>query len=208
MSIATGQIITWSDFTGSVLSSIKSVCCNIDNVNNVPTRLRSGQGQVAIGWVTTSVNAGGTAQTFTYYANPAANLISAVSTSTVESEWSTFLSAAGANARSGKIIQALDLSKAMGLFMQFMSYHLKPVHSRRQIYNNLDGAQSVYSATKYVTGTVTPKYTLTAIEPSNIPTVSDNDISTMICQNIINSGINWGVLAAGDDPKPYRCYLS
>lgn len=208
MSIATGQTITWTDITSSLLSSLKSVCCNIDSfASGVPTRMRSGQGQVNVRYITTTVNAGGGAQTFTYKANPV-NLISTVSTNTVNSEWSTFLSSAGINARSNKIVQAKDFGLAMGLIQQFMSYHLKPVCTRRQIYNTLETNPGIFYGTKYVTGTCTPKYTLTPVEPGNIPDTNNSDITNIIDNCIFNPGANWGMLDATNNPIPYRCYLS
>ena len=215
MSIATGQIITWTDITTSLLSSLKSVCCNIDAyAAGVPIRMQSGQGQVNVKYVTTTVNAGGGAQTFTYKANPV-NLISIVTASTVNSEWSTFLSAAGINARSSKIVQAKDFGLAMGLVQQFMSHHLKPVCTRRQIYNTLETNPGIFYGTKYITGSLTPKYTLTAIEPGNIPVVYDSDITNIVNNSIYNTTLdstpiwlNWGMLNANGNPVPYRSYLS
>lgn len=208
MSIATGSVITWSDLTTLMLNSLKSVCCNIDSfASNVPTRLRSGQGQVAVKSLTSSVSGGASAKTNYWYANPS-NLITTVTSATVDSEWTTFLSAAGINSRSTKIMQAKDLSLTVGLFQQFMSYHLKPVYSRRQIYNTLETNPGVFQGTKYITGTCTPKYTLTAIEPGNIPQVTDSDITNIINQSIYTPGSNWGMLDYTNNPNLHRCYLS
>lgn len=208
MSITTSQLITWSDLTTSLLNSIKSVCCNIDTfASNVPTRLRSGQGQVQVYSHTTSVSGGASASTQRWYANPS-NLISVVTTATVESEWTTFLSSAGMSARSTKIMQAKDTGLAMGLCQQFMSYHLKPVHSRRQIYNTLETNPGEFYGTKYITGTCTPKLILTPIEPGNIPAVTNSEISAVVSQSIINENINWGILDKDNNPNLHRCYLS
>ena len=211
MSIATGQTITWTDITTSLLSSLKSVCCNIDSyASNVPTRMRSNTTTV-VKSITTSVNAGGRAQTHSYRAF-VTNNITTVTTAKVNSEWSTFLSAANINTRSNKIIQAKDFGLAMGLVQQFMSYHLKPVCTRRQIYNTLETNPGIFYGTKYVEGTCTPKYTLTPIEPSNIPDVNNSDIENVIKNSIVNynsSGtyLNGGMLSATDNPIPYRSYL-
>lgn len=208
MSIATNSIITYSDIAPIVLNSLKSVCCNIDSYSsNVPNRLRTGQGQVQVKDITTlppSIDyyGGWIQQTFRFYANPS-NLISIVTSSTVNSEWNTFLSTAGINSRSNKIIQTVDIGKIMGLFMQFMSYHVKPIYSRRQIYNTIE-SQALYQGCKYVTGTYTPTYTASSINPTSIPTINDSDIT-----DVINKGFQANQLMTHcDNPNNHRCYLS
>lgn len=221
MSIASNSIITYNDFTTALLSAIKSVCCNIDAfASNIPARLRSGTAQYTnIKSITTSVtNVGATngptssaIQTFTWRARNDTNLISIVTTSTINNEWNAFISAAGIaeNSRSNKVIQAKDLGLMMGLVQQFMSYHLKPVNSKRKIFNTISGNTEVeFKGTKYITGTCSPKYTLTPIDPSNIPEVTNNEITTTISQNIINDGINWGIISKGENPSVHRCYVS
>ena len=95
----------------------------------------------------------------------------------------------------------------MGLYQQFMSYHLKPVYSRRQVYNTVE-SQAVFQGMRYITGTCTPKYTLTAIDPSNIPDVTDADIISVVRQSFLHDGINYGMWDSEADPVIARCYLS
>ena len=204
MSIATNSIVTYSDITTTVLNSLKAVCCNIDAYDsNVPARLRTGQGQVQVKSLTSTVSAGASASTQRWYANPQ-NLITLVSSNVINSEWSTFLSDAGINSRSNKILQAVDLGKIMGLFMQFMSYHVKPIYSRRQIYDTIETNPGIYEGCKYVSGSYTPAYSASGINPSSIPAVNDSDI-----QDIINKGFQANQLMTHcDNPVNHRCYLS
>ena len=206
MSISVGNIITWSDFATTCYSAIINTCCNIDSFKNVPTRLQSGQGQLAVKTQTTGVPGSQATQTFTWYANPS-NGIAIVTSVNVANEWNTFLTAAGIDVRSNKIIQAKELGLSMGLYQQFMSYHLKPVYSRRQVYNTVE-SQAVFQGMRYITGTCTPKYTLTAIDPSNIPDVTDADIISVVRQSFLHDGINYGMWDSEADPVIARCYLS
>jgi len=206
MSISVGNIITWSDFATACYSAIINTCCNIDSFKNVPTRLQSGQGQLAVKTQTTGVPGSQATQTFTWYANPS-NGIGIVTSVNVANEWNTFLTAAGIDVRSNKIIQAKELGLSMGLYQQFMSYHLKPVYSRRQVYNTVE-SQAVFQGMRYITGTCTPKYTLTAIDPSNIPDVTDADIISVVRQSFLHDGVNYGMWDSEADPVIARCYLS
>lgn len=208
MAIASNNTVTWADLTAACIDALKNVCCNIDSfAGNVPMRLKSGQGQVEVKSITTTVSAGGTAQTHRWYANPS-NLIYKVTSSTVNSEWSEFLSKAGIDARSNKVCQAKEVGLVIGLFQQFMAFHVKRIHSRRQIYNTLETNPGIFQGNKYITGTCTPKYTLTAIEKDNIPEVTDTDITNLINQAIYWPGNNWGMLDSTSNPVLHRCYLS
>lgn len=211
MSITTNSVITWTDLTTTVLNAIKGACCNIDSFAvNVPTRLRSGQGQVAVKSITCSSGPAVASKTHTWYANPS-NLISVVASSTVDSEWTAFLKAAGIDARSNKTINVEDLGFAVGLFQQFMSYHLKPVYTRRQIYNTLETNPGVFQGTKYITGTATPKKVLTPVTPGEMPTLTNEDISGrygIIREGIYHDNSNYGLFDREANPAAYRCYLS
>lgn len=189
MSISSNSIITYNDFIAKALSEMKAVCCNIDSFkSDVPNTIRSTYTSTVTRSVTaggangTAGNAGGATAITHSWTITGYNKVSTVPTATVESEWTTFLAAAGINTRTNpdlgrKIIQAHDLGLIMGLLEQFMSYHLKPIYSRREAYNE----GTVYQGTKYVTGTVTPKYTgLNGIDPSSIPDVTNNNITDMI----------------------------
>ena len=217
MSIATNSVITWADLTTTVLNSLKSACCNIDSFAvNIPTRLRSGQGQVAVKSHTTVLTntagdqSGKNMVTHTWYANPS-NLISVVASSTVNSEWTAFLKAAGIDARSNKTISVEDLGLAVGLFQQFLSYHLKPVYTRRQIYDTIETNPGVFQGTKYITGTATPKKVLTPVAPGEVPTLTNEDISGrygILRESIYHDNSNYGLFDREANPVPYRCYLS
>lgn len=206
MSISAGYTITWSDFATTCYSAIVNACCNIDSFKNVPTRLQNGQGQFAVKTQTTGIPDSQSTQTFTWYANPS-NGIALVTSANVISEWNTFLTAAGIDVRSNKIIQAKELGLAIGLYQQFMSYHLKPVYSRRQVYNTVE-SQTVFQGIRYITGTCTPKYVLTAIDPSNIPEVTDADIISVVRQSFLHDGVNYGMWDSEANPVIARCYLS
>lgn len=214
MAISSGNTITYTDLTNACLSAMKNVCCNIDTfASNVPTKLKSGQGQVTVKTMTTSVSAGGVAQTYYWYAN-GSNLISVVSSSVVNSEWSTFLSEAGINARSNKVCQAKEVGIIIGLFQQFLAHHVKRVYSRRQVYNTVE-SQSVFQGSRYLpdswVGKCTQKYDpnkVPAIEPSNIPDVTNNEITDMINQAIYWPSNNWGMLDNTNNPVVTKCTLS
>lgn len=219
MSIAMNQIITWSDFTDLVINSIKSVCSNIDNVNNVPSYLRSGTGNVNVRNISTSVGGGGQAQTFRYYAVPVAGtLIKTVTSSTITSEWTSFLNSAGINARSNKIISAYDFTMATALCQQFMSYHLKPVYYRGCIY----GANQGWTGTKYLTDTdlgaaCSPKssnwsapWNSSGIPATNVPDINNGNINGrygIIRESIFHDYVNYGIITNENNPVVYRCYL-
>lgn len=220
MSIVSNSIITWSDFTAKVLSELKAKCCNIGAFSSsLPNRLRYGTGNTSVSVWTRTTSQGGSLgsghaniwqqQTFSFQANNAdntTNRIEVVSEADVNTEWTTFLAAAGINARSTKVIQGKDLCMAMGLCQQFMSGHVKPFHSRRQIY----GESEFYGA-RYARGTISPKYTLTPIEPGSVPVMENSDITgggQIINQSIINEGVNWGMFTANDAPMVHKCNLS
>ena len=148
MSISTNSVITWADLATKCYNAIVNTCCNIDSYKGVPTRLQNGNGYLAVKSLTVGISGSQSTQTFTWYGN-GSNLVTIVTSSTVSSEWNNFLSAAGINARSNKVIQAKELGLVIGLYQQFLSYHLKPIYSRRQIYNTVE-AQSTFSGTRYV----------------------------------------------------------
>lgn len=184
MAVSTNNLLTWSDFSSICLDSIKSVCCNIDQfAADVPSRLRSGAGTTWVKSVTTSASGGnagwgGAPYTYNWSIQPG-NLITLVSSSTVNSEWTTFLNAAGITNRTNKLITAYDFTCAVGLYMQFMSFHIKPIYSRRQGYNTIE-QQAVYQGCKYVSGALTPKYTL----PEPHSASENSEIETIVNQNI------------------------
>lgn len=219
--IANGKTITWSDFTNSCIEALKNVCCNIGTsyASGVPSQIKNGAGKTHVHQIVTSVGAGGSPVTHNWYANPS-NLITLVPVNTVNNEWTAFLSAAGISARSNKIIQAKELGLALGLFQQYLAYHVKRVYTRIGAYNTnaiTSGsagtayncvAYGAYQGNKYVSGTCTPKYKLTAIEPSNIPTVTNGEITNLINQAIYWPGNNYGMLNSTGNPSVFRSYLS
>ena len=200
--IVAGQTITWPYLIDSCLEAIKAISCNIGSYKGVPTRLQSANaGEYTVKGITTGIPNSQSTQTFNYKTK-GTNAISIVQESTVNSELSTFLSAAGINTRSNKVCQAKEVSLVIALFTQFMAYHLKPVYSTRQAYNTAE-TQSLFQGIKYVTGTVTPNYTLTAIEPDNIPVVTDTDI-----QNIVNNSFKTNqLLSHYENPVNYKDQL-
>ena len=211
MSLTAGQVITYSDMSATCLQNIKNVCCNIDSYKNVPAILQNGAGQTHVHTTTTGIPDSQSTQNFYYYANPV-NKIPIVSTSTVNSEWTTFLSSAGINSRSNKVVQANDCVKIVGLYMQFMAHHLKHVHCRLQATGS-----GTFTGTKYLpdswVGACSKKYSATAIDPSNIPVVSDTDIARAVNNCFCNwdENYNWknaGILNTTGNPVPNRNYLS
>ena len=224
MAIATDSRITWSELTTSVLNSIKSVCCNIDTfAANVPNNLRYGTASDINVWDYTTSGSGHlfAAQRYIFISKYNINLISTVPTSTVNSEWSSFLTAAGINAHSNKLIQANEFGLAIGLCSQFMSYHLKRVYSKRQLISGLTQRDStwysgdgvLFQGTKYVSGIIggvalSPKYTLSGIQPSlPVPVVTDANITSTVRQNIIHDGTNYGILDRESQPVLHRVYI-
>lgn len=207
MAISTDNILTWQDFANTCLNAIKSVCCNVDNVNTVPSYLRSGTATVRLSTTTPITykvpqeDTGDTRTTYYYGWNavPKSGLISAVAASTINSEWNTFLSAAGINSRSNQLISAKEFTLAVGLYMQFMSYHVQPVFFRGQIY----GQNNQFKSNKYVTGTLTPTYTLSAVTESNA-SISDSDLT-----NIVNRNFNASQLMRHHGrTTPYYCQIA
>lgn len=211
MSISTGQVITWADLATTCYNAIVSCCCNIGNVNNVPLRLRAGNGYLAVASKTYGIADSNSTATSTWYGN-GTNLISAVAASTIKNdqktgEWDVFLSDAKIDSRSNKKITAKELGLAIGLYQQFLAFHVKPIYSRRQVYNTVE-SQALFQSMKYVTGTCTPKYQLTAIEPTDEPTTTDADITEVLNQSIYWPSNNWGMLDSTNNPVLSRSYLS
>lgn len=224
MSIAQNSLITWEDLSNTVVNAIKGACCNVDAfASNVPARLKNGTATKTTTiwdfWTTVPNNVAGNASGQTsrhhiFYAinkpnsERANNLIAVVTESTVKSEWSTFLNSAGINttSRTGKIIQAKELGLAIGLFQQFLSYHVKPVHSRGQIFSQAKTnpqTQSEFRGMKYITGTCTPKYQLTPIEPTSVPVVQPSDIT-----NLVNQDVDNNMIAFYNSATPHLAYVS
>lgn len=188
--IKTNEFITWRSLIEICFGAITSACCNIDTYKNVPARLQAGQGQFTVytrdGIGITESNA----KWSTSWTTTPANLISIVTSSSVDSEWRAFITAAGIDAHSNKIVQAKEMGLFIGLYMQFMAYHLKPVCSSRKVYNTAE-SQIPFYGTKYVNGTVAPLYTLPGIDPNNIPIMADSDIIEVVKRNIGDGEGTW-----------------
>lgn len=188
MAIISGNKITWLDFQNAGLNAIKASCCNIDSISDVPSYARSDAQAVRVGtgqstWKRSAHDYTDDYRTTYNYAwngSPTSGLISVVSTSTVNAEWSAFLSAAGISTRDSKFISAKDLTLATGLFMQFLSYHKKPVYIVGKMYS----ATSTFMAYKYVTGTVTPKYVISGETDLAQAEITDNDLTNIINQDL------------------------
>lgn len=208
MAINTNYIVTWTDLAKICYDAMISVCCNIDNVNNVPFRLREGNG----GRITVhSINGigirGSKAKWNTAWYGEGANLISSVSALKVNSEWDAFLTAAGINSRSNKVLQAKEIGLLVGLYQQFLAFHLKPVYSIREVYKTVE-PQELFRGTRYVPGECIPKYTLTGIDPNNVPTISDTDIVEVLRQAIYRPDVDWGMLDSISNPMVSKSFLS
>ena len=108
MPISTNSVITWADLAAKCYNAIINTCCNIDSFKGVPTRLQDGNGYLAVKSRTVGIAGSLSTRTFTWYGN-GSNLVTIVASSTVISEWNTFLSAAGINVRSNKVIRAKEL---------------------------------------------------------------------------------------------------
>ena len=214
MALQNNNILTWNDLSNTFLNALIGACCNIDGyTSDVPSKLRDGQARVQVH--TTRVGDHDDYQNVNWFADTA-NLITTVSrTNNVEPEWNDFLTAAGISNRLNDIVAARDLELAIADFMQFLSYHVKPVCSIRQIYQEVE-TPYLYKANQYVTGaTPTPIYRFpyyptsdNQFEPS-VPEqqVTDNDA----INDVIAKGFNIQRLMErynGTNPKVSRCYLS
>lgn len=207
--INTDEIITWRSLVEVCFDAIIEVCCNIDSYKGVPTRLQDGQGRFTV--LTKAINqtSSQSTRTATWTTTPT-NLVSVVSSSTVSTEWVTFLTAAGIDVHSDKVVQAKEACLLIGLYMQFMAYHLKPVCSSRQVYN-LAESQVPFSGTKYVSGTVAPAYTLPGINPSEYPVVTDADIENVVKKNVGDGEGVWSdytLFTSYNDPVFSTCPLA
>lgn len=200
MAFITNTLITWKDFADTCYNAMVGVCCNIDSyAANVPTRLRAGQGQVQVYSITTNIPGSQSTQTNRWYANPNQNnLISVVSSNTVKNEWAQFLYDAGVRSsnnfatpdtsHTNKVMDGKEIGLMVGLYMQFLAYHVKPVYSRRQIYNTIETNPGIFQGSQYLDNAklgsgVTPKYTLSPIDPSTFPSITDADITNIVNQN-------------------------
>ena len=65
----------------------------------------------------------------------------------------------------------------------------------------------MFQATKYVSSTITPKYTLTGINPDEFPVITDADVRSVLNNSVINPNQNWGLLSSNDSPVISRSYL-
>lgn len=184
MSISANQVMTWSDFATTCFNSMKSVCCNIDSYSSsVPSLIRS-TSSTTVRSINCTRADGSVAQTVSWTASMS-NPVTTVSSSTVQSEWNTYLSNAGINTRSNKVIQLVDMCRAFALYKNFMAYHLKPIYSRRTVYNTSSyGTQAVFQGVQYKTGSLTPAFTLTPIEQSSIPEMTNTNFTTALNNNI------------------------
>lgn len=215
MAISRGNLITWVELTDRLLATLKTVCCNIGSYkSDVPSRLRVGTPvSTAVKSITTTATGWGSPQTFTFYANNGGNnnLIPIVDVNTIQSEWDTFLSAAHINARSNKVINFKDFGLVTGLISQFMAFHLKPINSKRQIFNTVE-AQSEYNGTKYLDNNAIgsaciPKYDSSPVDPTDIPVTTDEDIKNIVDQNIYRPGVDLGILNRCGDPRFHKVSL-
>lgn len=196
-----GNMMTWSSFAQTCYDAIVNTCCNIDSYDGVPSNLQSTQGTANIHTISDiGISRSKSKKSATWTATPH-TLISLVSSTDVESEWHTFLTQAGVNVRSDKVIQAQEIGLLIGLYMQFMAFHLKPVYSRRQIFSE---SSVVFQGTQYKTGIVIPDYTLTPIELDNVPDVTNEDIQTIISKNLGDGKNDWSkyiLFNAYNDPS-------
>lgn len=209
MSINVNERMTWADLATLCYNAMISVCCNIGAyASNVPARLKDGNGGAVTvkSWGGIGIAGSGAKWTAYWYGN-GSNLIKIVQASDVSREWSEFLSEAGIDIRSNKVIQAKDTGLAVGLYQQFLAYHLKPVYSIRQVYVTTE-SQNLFQGIKYVTGVCTPKYKLTPVEPGSAEPVTDADIENIVNQSIFRPGVDWGMLNSTGDPNISRSYLS
>lgn len=213
MSIASGNTITWTEFTSAVLSAIQNNCSNRNNLDNITARLRNGYAAQQVKSLSSTIpsgHSGASAHTNYWYAAAPTRPVVAVSDSTIETEWTTFVSAAGAAARSTKIMSAYEITRALGLFQQFMAYHLKQIHSRGQIYGGSTVQYTRYLDNATLGGACTPKYTITAVEQGNIPVISNTDINGsggVVRQSIFHDGVNYGLIDKENNPYICRTYL-
>ena len=202
MSILVGQIITWEEFSTECIGHIRDACCNIGSYSSdVPNRLKdpsvSGSTFVNSTWIasiTVSKTGGnhgwnGAPRTYNWYAS-SANYIPLVSASTVNTEWNQFLkdskihNSAGNSGRTDMVMTATDLTKAISLYMQFMSYHIKPVTSNLEVFNKI-GEYASFKGNKYVSGSFTP---------SSLPDTPNLDPTNQYLTNIIGANIDAGKL--------------
>jgi hypothetical protein len=207
MAISAGSTITWADFATRCYNTFTGQCCNIGSYySNVPNRLRSGSGTPAIYTISNiGIAESESKWSATWYANPG-NLIQVVAVATVQSEWNAFLSAAGIDARSNELIKAKEFAMAVGLYMQFLAYHVKPIYSRRQIYNTVE-SQSNFAGVQYLSDSilgaaVTPYYNLRTTNPDTY------DPLIMVKNQYMLEGWTWGMFTAYDNPRHPYAYIS
>ena len=82
--------------------------------------------------------------------------------------------------------KAKEFSLIICLYMGFLSYHLKPIYSRRQIYNTIE-AQSLFQGMQYISGTIKPIYKLRETSDPSIPLINPDtyDSTQMIKNNFV-----------------------
>lgn len=183
-----GNMITWSAFAQTCYDAILDTCCNIDTFKGVPSNLQSTQGTANVYTISDiGISRSKSKKSATWTATPH-DLISLVTSTTVENEWHTFLTQAGVDVRSNKVIQAQEIGLLIGLYMQFMAFHLKPIYSRRQIFN---ASTVLFQGTQYKSGDIFPNYTLTPVELNNIPDVTNVDIQDIVRKNLGDGESDW-----------------
>lgn len=209
MAISANSIITWADFATRCYNAMVSACCNIDSFKSVPARIQSGSARVAVKTISNIGTAGSESKwSATWYANPG-NQISVVGSSTVSSEWNAFLSTAGINTRSNQLVKGKELGLAVALYMQFLSFHVKPVYARRQIYNTLETNSGIFQGMQYkpnsVVGTLSPYYKLSGSGAINPDTY---DPVILAKNNYMLEGTTWAMFTAYDNPIHPYSYLN
>lgn len=204
MAIQNNNVLTWTNLTDTFYNSMVSACCNIGGYSSdVPMKLRDGLARTQVH--ATVVGDTNDRLNVLWYADTV-NLITIVDTTTVANEWNAFLTAAKINTRLNKIVAAGDFELAMADFMQFLSYHVKPICSIRQIYQEIE-TPYLYKANQYVTGsTPTPTYIFSGTDQPDQQNLTDSVVT-----NVINKGFDVTQLMQkynGTNPKIPRCYLS
>ena len=208
MALQNNNLITWSDLTSTFLNSLVSACCNVDGYSSdVPAKLRAGQARVQVH--STRVGDHDDWQDVAWFADTT-NLISIVNrngTDSVTTDWNNFLTAANITSRMNKIVAAKDLELAVADFMQFLSYHVKPICSMRKIYQEVE-TPYLYKANQYVSvgSNPTPAYVIGGSSVPEQQVMADSDVA-----NILSNGFNIAQLMEKynrTNPKIPTCYLS
>lgn len=149
--LAVNKEITWGDFATKCLAAMKAACCNINSFqSDVPSQIRSGAATSRVVYTQNCyVTSSGALQASFNYTCNASNLITTVAESTVNSEWNAYLSSIGVTNNTNKLISIQYFTLAMALYKNFLSHHVKPVYSRRNVYQTVDGTQAVWQGSQY-----------------------------------------------------------